>query len=605
MPREIYLVLLEFGQTHEQPALDLLIPTVHRLFPGAGVRTVVVDNARSGHLEQAIDTEIARVSGDNRLREFSGWDRGMAWLARRYAPAPGSIVVLANDTVVRPEKHDRVRDTPADRAAAAFNGALVGWVDEYPRPVELFGLTFRQWIDTSFAIAEWRTWTALGPLAHPLANERLFADDWQRIFHEPSPLSENYRAYLKAYFFGGPADPEFLHRWYAHEPVNADNFEAFKAKLRSVVCEHLLSARARTRGIPLIDIRSKPFTIDGWAPRHLPRVSVIMPCYDLGRYLNEAVDSVLAQTDQDFELLIVDDGSTDPATQAVLADYRRPNTRVIRTPHGGVSTARNVAIANARGAYLCALDADDRLEPTFFEKAVPVLEADPSLSFVSCWLRTFGDEEWDWKPERCDLPTLLWEDTVLTAALVRRSAVEAVGGYDTQIPIQGAEDWELWLTLVERGYRGVILREVLFNYRRRAGSLSAVSWYGTGHLPLTSYRVGKHADSYRTFLVDVLLHQDGEIAPLLRHNDELERYITTELEPAVAARRAELATLQARLASLTAAEPVPPSPSTDDLRAALGAAELEVIALRRSMSWRLTRPLRDVYGWWLRRRGFV
>src|SRR5438477_2459579 len=207
-----------------------------------------------------------------------------------------------------------------------------------------------------------------------------------------------------------------------------------------------------------------------------PTVSVIIPCYNLGQYLDEAVESVLAQTYQDFEIVIVDDGSTDPATQGLLADYRRHGTRVIRTAHGGVSAARNLAIANSTGAYLCALDADDRLEPTYFEKAVPVLDGDPSVSFVSCWLRAFGDEEWEWKPERCDLPTLLWEDTVLTASLVRRDAVVAAGGYDTGMPIQGLEDWDLWLTLAEQGHRGVILPEVLFNYRRRDGSLSTVSW---------------------------------------------------------------------------------------------------------------------------------
>jgi len=190
--------------------------------------------------------------------------------------------------------------------------------------------------------------------------------------------------------------------------------------------------------------------------RKTPSVSVIIPCYNLGEYLDAAVDSVLSQTFQDFEILIVDDGSTDPATQALLADYRRPGTRVMRTAHGGVSAARNLAIANTTGPYLCALDADDRLEPTYFAKAVPVLDADPTVTFVSCWLRTFGDESWEWKPERCDLPAILWEDTVLTAALVRRDAVAAVGGYDTQMPLQGAEDWDLWLTLVERGYRGVV-----------------------------------------------------------------------------------------------------------------------------------------------------
>jgi GT2 family glycosyltransferase len=326
------------------------------------------------------------------------------------------------------------------------------------------------------------------------------------------------------------------------------------------------------------------------------KVSVIIPCYNLGRYLDEAVESVLAQTYQDFEIVVVDDGSTDPETQALFADYHRAKTRVIRAPHNGVSAARNLAIANSSGEYLCALDADDRLEPRYLEKAATVLEADPSVTFVSCWLRTFGDEVWEWKPERCDLPTLLWEDTVLTASLVRREAVVAVGGYDAQMPIQGLEDWDLWLTLVGRGCRGVILPEILFNYRRRGGSLSTVSWYGSGHLPLTHYRLAKHQGMYQTHLLDVLLHQDSETAALLRRNDEIERYIATELEPAVAARREELAALQSRLALIGQDD------RTRDLEGALAAAAAEVSALRSSMSWRITEPLRRVYEQWLRLR---
>src|ERR1051325_3761742 len=114
-------------------------------------------------------------------------------------------------------------------------------------------------------------------------------------------------------------------------------------------------------------------------PTPVPKVSVIITCYDLGRYLDEAVASVLAQTYQDFEIVIVDDGSTDPATQALLADYRRPKTRVIRPAHKGVMAARNLAIASATGEFLCALDADDRLRPTYFEKAIAKFDADPDL----------------------------------------------------------------------------------------------------------------------------------------------------------------------------------------------------------------------------------
>ena len=180
-------------------------------------------------------------------------------------------------------------------------------------------------------------------------------------------------------------------------------------------------------------------------------ISVIIPCYNLGEYLDEAVDSVLSQTYQDFEIVIVDDGSTDEATQALLADYRRPRTRVMRTAHAGVSAARNLGIASTTGAYLCALDADDGSSRRTSRRPSPILEADPSVAFVSSWLRTFGDEEWEWKPERCDLPALLWEDTVLTASLVRREAVVAAGGYDTDMPIQGLEDWDLWLSLRSAG----------------------------------------------------------------------------------------------------------------------------------------------------------
>jgi glycosyltransferase involved in cell wall biosynthesis len=340
-----------------------------------------------------------------------------------------------------------------------------------------------------------------------------------------------------------------------------------------------------------------------------PRVSVIIPCFNLGAYLDEAVASVLAQTYQDFEILIVDDGSTEKATRTLLSTLERPKTRVLSLPHGGLAAARNAGVESSSGAYVCALDADDCLEPSYLAKTVRILDEDPSVAFASAWLRSFGEEESEWKPERCDIPTLLWEDTVLTAAVVRREAVLAVGGFDTAMPVQGDEDWDLWLTLAERGYRGVIIPEVLFNYRRRAGSMSTVCWHGPGHLPLASYRVAKHRETYRAHLVDVLLHQDAEIAAMLKRNDQLERYLATELEPAVALRRQELDGLRTRAAAGTADLKVRTSPDTPteqritELEQALSAAADEVRALRTSKSWRITRPLRAVHGWWLARRG--
>ena len=328
-----------------------------------------------------------------------------------------------------------------------------------------------------------------------------------------------------------------------------------------------------------------------------PRVSVLIPCYNHGEFLDEAVNSVLAQTCTDFEVVIVDDGSTEAATRDRLAEFERPKTRLVCAPHAELAAARNRALAESIGRYVCALDADDRLDPSFLEKTVAVLEREPSVAFVSAWLRAFGDETWEWKPERCDLAALLAENTVLTTALVRRDAIEAVGGYDGSMPQQGDEDWDLWLTLAERGYRGVIVPEVLFYYRRRAGSMSSHCWHGPGHMPLARYRIAKHAPAYQQHVFDVMRRQDAETAALLRRNDELERCIATELEPAVALRREELAALRARL----------DEPRTEarlrELEAALHDATAEVAALRGSASWRITGPLRDAYGWWLRLRG--
>jgi glycosyl transferase family 2 len=350
-----------------------------------------------------------------------------------------------------------------------------------------------------------------------------------------------------------------------------------------------------------------------------PRVSVLIPCFNQGDFLDEAVESVLAQTFTDVEIVVVDDGSTEAETRARLTGYRRPKTRVVLAEHAGLAAARNRALAESSGAYVCALDADDRLDPSFLEKTVAVLDRDPSITFVSAWLRAFGAETWEWKPECCDLATLVGENTVLTAALVRREAVLTAGGYDPAMPEQGDEDWDLWLTLVERGGRGVIVPEVLFHYRQRPGSMSRHCWHGPGHLPLARHRVDKHRDAYARHLFDVLRRQDAETAALLRGNDELERRIATDLEPAVALRRDELAALRARLAAPSPAAPAPaargldadatpaaaPAPAArlQELESALAAARAEVAALRDSASWRITGPLRDVYGWWLRARG--
>ena len=121
-----------------------------------------------------------------------------------------------------------------------------------------------------------------------------------------------------------------------------------------------------------------------------PLVSVIVPCFNLGHYLHETVDSVLSQTVDNYEILVGDDGSTDEDTRRLLTTFSRPKTRVFRYVHQGLAATRNALIGEARGTYVCALDADDRLHPTFLERTIAEFVADPQLTFVSPHLQMFG-----------------------------------------------------------------------------------------------------------------------------------------------------------------------------------------------------------------------
>jgi glycosyltransferase involved in cell wall biosynthesis len=169
-----------------------------------------------------------------------------------------------------------------------------------------------------------------------------------------------------------------------------------------------------------------------------PLVSVIIPCYNYGHYVEEAIDSVLQQTFQNFEIIVVNDGSTDPVTIEVLKHLKKPKTRVIHQANKGLPEARNEGIRHAKGKYICCLDADDTLEPTYLEKAVALLEANPGIAFAYSWVRLFGDEEKIWYTEPYDLEKLLRYN----------------------------------LRLGSHGFRGQLIPEALFNHRRHGRTMT-------------------------------------------------------------------------------------------------------------------------------------
>jgi len=128
-----------------------------------------------------------------------------------------------------------------------------------------------------------------------------------------------------------------------------------------------------------------------------PLLSVIVPCYNYGHYLNEALESLYEQTFQNFEIIIVNDGSTEEATLKILERLeKKPKLKILHQQNQGLSATRNNGIKTARGKYICCLDADDKLEPTYFEKALALLESSPETAFVTPWVQYFDASDANW-----------------------------------------------------------------------------------------------------------------------------------------------------------------------------------------------------------------
>ncbi|MGB9979578.1 glycosyltransferase [Methanobacterium sp.] len=208
----------------------------------------------------------------------------------------------------------------------------------------------------------------------------------------------------------------------------------------------------------------------------MPKVSIIIPCYNQAQYLDDAIDSILAQTFHDFEIIIVDDGSDDEISIKILDDYKRPKTKLIRTSNQGPSSARNKGIKIAKGDYILPIDADDKIGDTYLEKAVDILDKYPQIGIVYCEAELFGDRSGKWNLPEYTFPHVLLHNSIFCTAMFRKSDWKKVGGYKKEMEFS-SEDWEFWLSLIEMGLEVHRIPETLFYYRikkvsRRTTSLS-------------------------------------------------------------------------------------------------------------------------------------
>lgn len=257
----------------------------------------------------------------------------------------------------------------------------------------------------------------------------------------------------------------------------AREHDRFRAYLARSVLALLLDARKAAARWRDVARRAYSRRVERRAGRTPVTVSVITPAFNAADTIPETLESLLRQTDRDWEMIVVDDGSTD-ATAEIAAAYaeRDPRIRVIRQRNCGESGARNAGLALARGDWVLFLDADDWIAPAYLETLRRALRAQPALDAVHCLsARVTRDGTFvtdDYLPPEGDMfPTLAERVPFpIHACLVRRALVEAVGRFDTSLEM--CPDWDLWQRVARTGARFGAAREVLAFYRMRPASAS-------------------------------------------------------------------------------------------------------------------------------------
>ena len=202
----------------------------------------------------------------------------------------------------------------------------------------------------------------------------------------------------------------------------------------------------------------------------IPLVTVIIPCYNHGKYLIEAIDSVKQQTKKDIEIIVIDDYSSDQITKDIISGIKNDKTvRILENNvNRGVAATRNKAISEAKGIYIVPLDADDRLHPEFVEKAVKAIENGKG-DVIYSHFELFGNRECKVNLKSFSVKKMLYDNLVVNTALYRKSAWKDVSGY-SELLKTGLEDWDFWLSLIEKGNDFHRIEETLFYYRKHGKS---------------------------------------------------------------------------------------------------------------------------------------
>lgn len=198
-------------------------------------------------------------------------------------------------------------------------------------------------------------------------------------------------------------------------------------------------------------------------------ISVIVPCYNQAQYLDECLQSVLDQTYQNWECIIVNDGSPDN-TEEIALQWTAKDSRFtyLKKENGGLSSARNAGIEVANGEWILPLDADDKIGNQYLELAEK--EFDNGYTVIYCEAEFFGEKTGKWKLPEFNMQEFAKENLIFCSALYRKQDWLLIDGYDENMK-QGLEDWEFWIRILANNKKVYCIPYVLFFYRIKASSM--------------------------------------------------------------------------------------------------------------------------------------
>lgn len=216
----------------------------------------------------------------------------------------------------------------------------------------------------------------------------------------------------------------------------------------------------------------------------MTKVSVIIPCYNQERFLSEAISSTIGNF-SDFEVVVINDGSTNEKAEEkinkICDNFKNINIKVIHQENQGVCHARNNAILHACGEYILPLDADDLIENEYLQQASEILEKFPDIGIVYCNAEYFGEKNGLWNLAKATKFNMLIQNRIFNSSMFRKSDWEKVGGYNPNM-VEGCEDWDFWLSLMECGLKIHKMKPNFYKHRelkksRTSNALIPINYY--------------------------------------------------------------------------------------------------------------------------------